>query len=80
MRRPEVQKKKLGKIFFFWVLSFAFWLTMANVAIEPAALKKEKKGPKPQPSRKGKKAWRKNVDMTEVEEALEASRTDERVR
>lgn len=53
---------------------------MANVAIETTVPKQEKKGPKPQPSRKGKKAWRKNVDMTEVEEGLEASRTDERVR
>ncbi|CAG8465569.1 4999_t:CDS:2 [Scutellospora calospora] len=30
------------------------------------------------PSRKGKKAWRKNVDITEVEEALERIREEER--
>ncbi|KAK7044201.1 hypothetical protein VNI00_007921 [Paramarasmius palmivorus] len=32
-----------------------------------------------QPSRKGKKAWRKNVDLDDVEEALEDSRAEERV-
>ncbi|RSH78038.1 uncharacterized protein EHS24_002493 [Apiotrichum porosum] len=32
-----------------------------------------------QPSRKGKKAWRKNVNVTEVEDALERSRAEERV-
>jgi nucleolar protein 53 len=29
-----------------------------------------------QPSRKGKKAWRKNVDLTEVQEGLEAVRQE----
>ena len=32
-----------------------------------------------QSSRKGKKAWRKNVDLGEVEEALEGMRTEERI-
>jgi nucleolar protein 53 len=32
-----------------------------------------------QSSRKGKKAWRKNVDIQEVEEALEGMREEERV-
>ena len=32
-----------------------------------------------QTSRKGKKAWRKNVDITDVEEALEGMRAEERV-
>ncbi|KAI9314482.1 ribosome biogenesis protein Nop53/GLTSCR2 [Dichotomocladium elegans] len=40
----------------------------------------EKKIAKPQPSRKGKKAWRKNVDITHVEEGLEEMRQEERVR
>ncbi|CDH50482.1 hypothetical protein RO3G_11085 [Lichtheimia corymbifera JMRC:FSU:9682] len=33
-----------------------------------------------QPSRKGKKAWRKNIDMEPVEEGLESYRGEERVR
>jgi nucleolar protein 53 len=32
-----------------------------------------------QSSRKGKRAWRKNVDLDDVEEALEEARTEERV-
>lgn len=32
-----------------------------------------------QSSRKGKKAWRKNVNIEEVEEALEEGRAEERV-
>lgn len=32
-----------------------------------------------QSSRKGKKAWRKNVDLEEVEEGLESLRAEERV-
>jgi nucleolar protein 53 len=32
-----------------------------------------------QSSRKGKKAWRKNVDIDEVEEGLEELRVEERV-
>ncbi|KAH8101723.1 P60-like protein [Cristinia sonorae] len=32
-----------------------------------------------QPSRKGKRAWRKNVDLDQVEESLEQMRTEERV-
>jgi nucleolar protein 53 len=35
---------------------------------------------KAQPSRKGKKAWRKNVDVTELESGLETLRSEERVR
>ncbi|ORZ10882.1 ribosome biogenesis protein Nop53/GLTSCR2 [Absidia repens] len=35
---------------------------------------------KAQPSRKGKKAWRKNVDVGELETGLEALRSEERVR
>lgn len=42
-----------------------------------AAVQQEKK--KSQPSRKGKKAWRKNVDITDVEEAQEEMRSIERV-
>ncbi|EZF28141.1 hypothetical protein H101_08178, partial [Trichophyton interdigitale H6] len=30
-----------------------------------------------QPSRKGKKAWRKNVDVTEVQEGLDQVREEE---
>lgn len=30
-----------------------------------------------QPSRKGKKAWRKNVDITEVQEGLQSLRDEE---
>ncbi|KXS10097.1 P60-like protein [Gonapodya prolifera JEL478] len=37
---------------------------------------RKKKG---QPSRKGKKAWAKNIDITDVESALDDLRTDERV-
>jgi hypothetical protein len=53
----------------------------------PAASKK-KKGPgstvgapaqRAQSSRKGKRAWRKNVDLDEVEEALEGLRAEERI-
>jgi nucleolar protein 53 len=32
-----------------------------------------------QASRKGRRAWRKNVDIEDVEEALEGLRTEERV-
>jgi nucleolar protein 53 len=32
-----------------------------------------------QPSRKGTKAWRKNVDIADVEEHLEDSRKDEMI-
>jgi nucleolar protein 53 len=32
-----------------------------------------------QPSRKGKRAWRKNVDIGEVDEGLEEMRAEERV-
>ena len=32
-----------------------------------------------QPSRKGKRAWRKNVDIDEVEERLEGLREEERI-
>ncbi len=32
-----------------------------------------------QPSRKGKKAWRKNVDIVDVEEGMEQLRDEERV-
>ncbi|KAL0091804.1 ribosome biogenesis protein Nop53/GLTSCR2 [Phycomyces blakesleeanus] len=35
---------------------------------------------KAQPSRKGKKAWRKNIDITGVEDGLEVLRSEERVR
>ncbi|KAI8088689.1 ribosome biogenesis protein Nop53/GLTSCR2 [Halteromyces radiatus] len=35
---------------------------------------------KSQPSRKGKKAWRKNVDVEELESGLESLRSEERVR
>ncbi|KAI8342960.1 ribosome biogenesis protein Nop53/GLTSCR2 [Chlamydoabsidia padenii] len=35
---------------------------------------------KAQPSRKGKKAWRKNVDVAELETGLETLRSEERVR
>jgi nucleolar protein 53 len=32
-----------------------------------------------QTSRKGKKSWRKNVNIEDVEEAMESMRTEERV-
>jgi nucleolar protein 53 len=35
---------------------------------------------KAQPSRKGKKAWRKNVDVAELETGLESLRSEERIR
>ncbi|KAJ3338739.1 hypothetical protein HDU93_009145 [Gonapodya sp. JEL0774] len=41
----------------------------------PAEIAKRKKA---QPSRKGKKAWAKNIDLEDVEEALEEKRTEER--
>lgn len=65
--------------------------TQAKTYDRPAANAKSKgKGKAPvhdlgapsthsQPSRKGKKAWRKNIDITHEEEALEKSREDERV-
>ncbi len=34
---------------------------------------------KSQPSRKGKKAWRKNVNITDIEKKLEGIRVEERV-
>ncbi|CAG8638793.1 2376_t:CDS:2, partial [Ambispora gerdemannii] len=37
-----------------------------------------KEKPATQPSRKGKKAWRKNVDITQVEQTLEEIRSEER--
>ncbi|CAG8506577.1 9966_t:CDS:1, partial [Racocetra persica] len=43
-----------------------------------AVLKPKTKKAINKPSRKGKKAWRKNVDITEVEEALEKIRDEER--
>lgn len=39
---------------------------MANVEAAPAQFK--------QPSRKGKKAWRKNVDVTQIQSGLEEVR------
>jgi hypothetical protein len=45
------------------------------IPIEPVITKKKK----PQPSRKGKKAWRKNVDITEIEKTLEGIRDEERI-
>ncbi|CAG8762923.1 9591_t:CDS:10, partial [Cetraspora pellucida] len=44
-----------------------------------AVLKSKTKKAINKPSRKGKKAWRKNVDITEVEEALERIRDEERI-
>ncbi|CAG8705363.1 2574_t:CDS:2, partial [Dentiscutata heterogama] len=44
----------------------------------PAVLKPKTKKAVSKPSRKGKKAWRKNVDISEVEEALEKIRDEER--
>lgn len=34
---------------------------------------------KSQPSRKGKKAWRKNVDIADLEEGIDEKRTEERL-
>lgn len=34
---------------------------------------------KTQPTRKGKKAWRKNVDIADIEQAIEGFREEERV-
>ncbi|KAG9296563.1 hypothetical protein G9A89_015155 [Geosiphon pyriformis] len=39
----------------------------------------QKPGSVPQPSRKGKKAWRKNVDITDIEATLEDLRSEERI-
>ncbi len=41
---------------------------MASIEAAPAQYK--------QPSRKGKKAWRKNVDVTEIQSGLEEVRTE----
>ncbi|CAG8604801.1 17203_t:CDS:2 [Racocetra fulgida] len=46
--------------------------------MQTAVLKPKTKKTINKPSRKGKKAWRKNVDITEVEEALEKIRDEER--
>ncbi|CAG8619112.1 10559_t:CDS:10 [Dentiscutata erythropus] len=43
----------------------------------PTVLKPKTKKAVSKPSRKGKKAWRKNVDISEVEEALEKIRDEE---
>src|SRR2546423_5701744 len=47
---------------------------MASIISTKPVVKK-----KSQPSRKGKKAWRKNVDIKDVEKALEGIRTEERI-
>jgi nucleolar protein 53 len=44
---------------------------IAPKSVAPAAPQQHK-----QPSRKGKKAWRKNVDVTEVQEGLEELRDE----
>jgi nucleolar protein 53 len=43
------------------------------ISTEPLVKKKSR------PSRKGKKAWRKNVDITEVEKVLDNIRAEERI-
>jgi hypothetical protein len=51
------------------ISKFEFWcipIAMATSESAPATYK--------QPSRKGKKAWRKNVDVTEIQEGLEEVR------
>lgn len=35
--------------------------------------------PKAQPSRKGKKAWRKNIDISKVEGGIHEGREEERI-
>ena len=42
--------------------------------IKPATLAPNAPQQHKQPSRKGKKAWRKNVDVTEIQEGLEEVR------
>ncbi|KAG5455652.1 MAG: hypothetical protein BJ554DRAFT_4851 [Olpidium bornovanus] len=53
----------------------------ADAAIAGAATagRQVEKKSKRQPSRKGKKAWRANIDMTDVEEGLEEAREEERI-
>lgn len=55
--------KKLGLVLISTsTLSELLFLTMSTAVEAPRQFK--------QPSRKGKKAWRKNVDVTEVQEGL----------
>jgi len=44
--------------------------------IKPAAASPEAPQQHKQPSRKGKKAWRKNVDVTEIQEGFEEVRDE----
>lgn len=46
---------------------------------KPAASSLGAPSQRSQSSRKGKRAWRKNIDIEEVEEGLEVMRTEERV-
>jgi Nop53 (60S ribosomal biogenesis) len=60
---------------FFWIefpakfISLPSPTEMAEASVLPPAQYS-------QPSRKGKKAWRKNVDLTEVQQGLEQVRDD----
>jgi nucleolar protein 53 len=53
--------------------SGSFELKVAKMPVVKSSVSGSVDAPKTfnQPSRKGKKAWRKNVDVTEVEEGLE---------
>ncbi len=57
--------------------------TIADIHTNTGRKRKEKDIGAPsqhaQPSRKGKKAWRKNVNITEIEAAMEGMREEERV-
>jgi len=44
--------------------------------IKPATIAPGAPQQRRQPSRKGKKAWRKNVDVTEIQEGLEEVREE----
>lgn len=48
--------------------------TSSHLTMDPAP---QEKRPKAQPSRKGKRAWRKNVDVSEIDQALEYQRDQE---
>lgn len=66
---------KSGFLEFFFSLDLDF----ANRAISTSAMSKQVDAPQQfkQPSRKGKKAWRKNVDVTEVQEGLRQLKEEE---
>lgn len=72
LRRPRVSQRV--QIFWFW-----FSVSAKKKKIRPPTMSSKLDAPKQfkQPSRKGKKAWRKNVDVTEVQEGLRLLKDEE---